>query len=173
MKISPFFNILLRNQITASLDTQTPIQIAFKLTFNILPLWESMTFFQGIAALHCCVSLYCPVKWISHTYTYISPLFWISFPFRSPQSTEKSSLYNKFLLVIYFLYTVVVASQVTQTVKNPSACNTGDPGLIPGTGRSPLDENNYLLQYSCLENSRDRGAWLQSMGLPSRIWLSD
>ena len=40
-----------------------------------------------------------------------------------------------------------------------SACNAGDPGLIPGLGRSPREENGYSLQYSCLENSMDRGAW--------------
>ena len=34
-----------------------------------------------------------------------------------------------------------------------SACNAGDPSSIPG------EENGYLLQYSCLENSMDRGAW--------------
>ena len=39
-----------------------------------------------------------------------------------------------------------------------SACNTGDPGSIPGSGRSPGEENGYPLQYSCLENSMDRGA---------------
>ena len=39
------------------------------------------------------------------------------------------------------------------------ACNTGDPGLIPGLGRSPGEGNDNLLQYSCLENPMDRGAW--------------
>ena len=33
------------------------------------------------------------------------------------------------------------------------------PDLIPGLGRSPEKENDYPLQYSCLENSMDRGAW--------------
>ena len=38
--------------------------------------------------------------------------------------------------------------------------NAGDEGLIPGSGRSPgVGNGNLLLQYSCLENSRDRGAW--------------
>ena len=37
-----------------------------------------------------------------------------------------------------------------------SACNAGDPGLISGSGRSPGEGNDYLLQYSCLKNSRDR-----------------
>jgi len=40
-----------------------------------------------------------------------------------------------------------------------STCNGGDLGLIPGSGRSPGEGNSYPLQYSCLENSMDRGAW--------------
>ena len=40
-----------------------------------------------------------------------------------------------------------------------SACNAGHLGSIPGLGRSPGEENDYPLQYSCLENSMDRGAW--------------
>ena len=39
------------------------------------------------------------------------------------------------------------------------ACNAGDVGLIPGLGRSPGERNGNALQYSCLENSMDRGAW--------------
>ena len=39
-----------------------------------------------------------------------------------------------------------------------SACNAGDLALISGLGRSPGEGNNYPLQYSCLENSMDRGA---------------
>ena len=38
-----------------------------------------------------------------------------------------------------------------------SACNVGDPGLIPGSGRSPGEGNGNPLQYSCLENPMDRG----------------
>ena len=38
-------------------------------------------------------------------------------------------------------------------------CNVGYLGLIHGLGRSPREGNSYLLQYSCLENSMDRGAW--------------
>ena len=40
-----------------------------------------------------------------------------------------------------------------------STRNVGDPGSIPGSGRSPGEGNGYPLQYSCLENSMDRGAW--------------
>ena len=40
-----------------------------------------------------------------------------------------------------------------------SAYNAGDLGLIPGLGRSPGEGNGNPLQYSCLENLMDRGAW--------------
>ena len=43
-------------------------------------------------------------------------------------------------------------------VKNPPA-NAGDVGLIPGLGRSPGEGNGNPLQYSCLKNPMDRGAW--------------
>ena len=39
------------------------------------------------------------------------------------------------------------------------SCNARDPGLIPGSGRSPWEGIGYRLQYSCLDNSMDRGAW--------------
>ena len=40
-----------------------------------------------------------------------------------------------------------------------STCNVGDMGSIPGLGRSPGEGNGYPPQYSCLENSMNRGAW--------------
>ena len=40
-----------------------------------------------------------------------------------------------------------------------SAYNAGDPGLIPGFGRSPGEGNGNQLQYSCLGNPMDRGTW--------------
>ena len=45
-----------------------------------------------------------------------------------------------------------------------SACNAGDWGLIPGSGRSPGEGNGNPLQYSCLENLTDRGAWWGTVG---------
>ena len=44
------------------------------------------------------------------------------------------------------------------------ACNAGDPGSIPGLGRSPGQGNGYPLQFSCLKNSMDRGAWWAPWG---------
>ena len=56
-----------------------------------------------------------------------------------------------------------------------SACNGGDPGLIPGSGRSPGEGNGNTLQYSCLENPMDRGAWWATVHgvTKSQIQLSD
>ena len=50
------------------------------------------------------------------------------------------------------------ASLVAQMLKNMPA-SAGDPASIPGSGRSPGEGNGNSLQYSCLENSMDRGAW--------------
>ena len=56
-----------------------------------------------------------------------------------------------------------------------SACNAGDPGSICGLGRSPGDGHGYPLQYSCLENSMDRGAWWATVHGVTKRWtrLSD
>ena len=60
---------------------------------------------------------------------------------------------------LIFPYQVVQASLVAQDSKE-SACNArGDPGFIPGLGRSPGEGHGNPLQYSCLENPMDRGAW--------------
>ena len=61
-------------------------------------------------------------------------------------------------------------------VKNPPANveDGRDVGLIPGSGRSPGEGNGNPLQYFCLENSMDRGAWLVSIHriTENRTWLS-
>ena len=49
-----------------------------------------------------------------------------------------------------------------------SACNAGDSSSIPGWGQSPGEDKGNPLQYSCLENPMDRGAWQgYSLGLQS------
>ena len=58
---------------------------------------------------------------------------------------------------------------MTQTVKNLPA-NAGDPGLIPGLGRSPGEENGSPLQYSCLESSMDRRAWQVIVHVVTESW---
>ena len=74
--------------------------------------------------------------------------------------------------VIGLLYLDVQASQVALVVKNPPA-NAGDVrdvGSIPGSGRSPGEGNGNLLQYSCLENTLDRGAWQATVHGVTKSW---
>ena len=56
-----------------------------------------------------------------------------------------------------------------------SAYNAGDLGSIPGSGRSPGEGNGNPLQYSCLENPMDRGAWWATIHGVAKSWtgLSD
>ena len=56
-----------------------------------------------------------------------------------------------------------------------SFCNAGDPGSIPGSGRFPGEGNGNPLQYSCLENSMDWGAWWAIVHgvTKSQTWLSN
>ena len=60
-------------------------------------------------------------------------------------------------------------------VRTESACSEGDPGAIPGPGRSPGIGNSNPLQYSCLENPMDGGAWRATVHgvAKSQTWLSD
>ena len=51
-----------------------------------------------------------------------------------------------------------------------SACNAGEPGLVPGLGRSPGEGHGHSLQYSCLENPMDREAWQAMVHLVSKSW---
>ena len=68
---------------------------------------------------------------------------------------------SSFCVVIWFEYAVIQISQAVLGVENPSA-NIGRlkrHRFDPWIGRSPGGEHGYLLQYSCLENPMDRGAW--------------
>ena len=67
-------------------------------------------------------------------------------------------------MIVYFLLEIVFTFHIYFKVlygseDKASACNAGDPGLIPGLGRSPGEGNGNPLQYSCLENHMDREAW--------------
>ena len=55
------------------------------------------------------------------------------------------------------------------SVGKEPACNAGDLGLIPGSGRSPAEGNGNPLQYSCLENPMDRGAWQATVHGVTRV----
>ena len=70
------------------------------------------------------------------------------------RSCERSSFYYP----IYILPLCRTGFPGGSVVKDPPA-NAGDASLIPELGRSPGEGNGNPLQYSCLENSMDRGAW--------------
>ena len=63
-----------------------------------------------------------------------------------------------FLNIDFFLIIVYLGFPGGSVVKNPPA-SAGDAGLIPGLGRSPGEGNGNPIQYSCLGNFMDRGAW--------------
>ena len=64
----------------------------------------------------------------------------------------------KYFLIFKYLSGLLRVSLVAHIVKNLPATQKTRV-LIPGLGRSPGEGNGYPLQYSCLENSMDRGAW--------------
>ena len=75
-----------------------------------------------------------------------------------------------FPVLCYGLWDIVFGLQVVPIKENKiiitggsdgkeSACNVGDSGLIPGSGKSPGEGNRNPLQCSCLENPMDSGAW--------------
>ena len=81
---------------------------------------------------------------------------------------------RKILIIRYYLEWIFLRDNSGSDGK-ASACNTGDPAWILGLGRSPGEQNGYPLQYSCLENSMDRGAWQPIVHgvAKSQTWLSD
>ena len=71
--------------------------------------------------------------------------------------TEKQALYNsKRYLEKYQTFLLVITGD---SEGKASAFNVGDQSSIPGSGRSPGEGNGKPLQYTCLENSMDGGAW--------------
>ena len=89
-------------------------------------------------------------------------------------------VYRHHTVYIHILQTYIYSVYIIYIIKyylrfKASACNTGDPGLIPGLGRSPGEENGSPLQYSCLENPMDREAWWATVLGVAKSWtrLSD
>ena len=71
---------------------------------------------------------------------------------------------SKLKLVLIFIcninaYFNAYVNQSFGSNSKESACKPEDPGLVPGSGKSPGEENGNPLQYSCLENSMDGGVW--------------
>ena len=71
-----------------------------------------------------------------------------------------------------FIVVLFRVSQVMLVVKNPpvNAGDIRDSGSIPGLGRSPGGGHDNPLQYSCLENPMDRGAWRATVHGVTKSW---
>ena len=63
------------------------------------------------------------------------------------------------ICLFFFIYLFFILYWTISSDGKESACNAGEPGSIPGLGRSPGERNGYPLRYSCLENSMDRRVW--------------
>ena len=69
-----------------------------------------------------------------------------------------------------FLFSQLLAQGFPcSSVGKESACNAGDPGSIPGSGRNPGEGNGNPLRYSCLENPMNRGAWQATVHGVARV----
>ena len=81
----------------------------------------------------------------------------------------------KFSDVSYYKSTIPIIKSACGSYGKESTCDTGDAGLIPGSGRSPGEGHGNPLQYAWLENSMDRGGWQTAVhGVSkSQTWLSD
>ena len=68
-------------------------------------------------------------------------------------------MYFHLKMKVYMFYFLLKMDFLGGSDGKEPACNSGDPGSIPGSGRSPGEGNGNPLQYSCLKNSMDRGDW--------------
>ena len=73
---------------------------------------------------------------------------------------------------IFNTFLAINTSQVVLVIKNPrdNAGDKRDAGSIPGSGRAPGEGNGNPLQYSCLENPMDRGAWRATVHRVTESW---
>ena len=101
----------------------------------------------------------------------------VPLPFLNPAWTSGSSRFmNSWrlawrILSITLLECEMSASFPGSSDGKASAYNAGDLGSIPGSGRSPGEGNGNPLQYSCLENSMDQGAWWATVNGVAKSWI--
>ena len=72
---------------------------------------------------------------------------------------EESEARLKSISAQWFTFRFTLFTKCHGSDGKESACNTGNPGSVPGSGRSPGGGNGNPLWYSCLKNPRDRVAW--------------
>ena len=134
------------------------------------------------ASVHMVAKSWTQLKWLSTYIIWMETEYLSKFLFSANFYFEHSQIYRKILITqwihkffhlnsptIYplpILFILLYSKDLTSPIGSTggsdgkeSACNTGDLGLIPGFGRSPGKGNGNPLQYFCLENPMDRGAW--------------
>ena len=126
--------------------------------------------------------LCCPFLLLPSIFSSISGSFPISWLFTSGgQSIGTSASASVHLMNIQGWFLLELTALISLLSKGPSrvcsstivkesACNAGDLGLIPGSERSSWEGNGSPLQYSCLENSLDRGAWWAIVHGVTKSW---
>ena len=77
-------------------------------------------------------------------------------------------------LIKYFCFLCITSvfndPSQTEFISKQSTCQAGDPAMIPGSGRCPGEGNGNPLQYSCLGNPMDRGAWQATIYGVTKDW---
>ena len=137
-----------------------------------------------------CLTLCDPMDCIVHGILQARILEWVAFPFSRGSSqpwdqTQVSCILGRFFTSWATRKAIMDWSDLAAgaarrlprwlRLKNLSAMSTGDVSLIPGSERSPGEGNGNTLQYSCLENFMDKGAWWARVhGIAkSGTWLRD
>ena len=144
-------------------DSPTYLDVTFSLYPQLWKICQSVFRSSSeIVVLYLVVILVCPWKEVSGGSSSFATLIWTpqDLLVLSPKSDHHISPHGERLTLkkLKKFFFIQVGFPGGSDGKE-SACNTGDPGSIPESGRSPREGNGYPLQYSCLENSLDRGAW--------------
>ena len=109
--------------------------------------------------------LLCKICWLAGTFPSSNPIWHSSKAVFYNITGKKHSQTERFTNEMFPL----LFSFPCGSAGKESTCNVGDLGSIPGWGRSPGEGNRYLLQYACLENFRDKGAWQVSVHGSQRV----
>ena len=97
----------------------------------------------------------------------------LSHPYTTTGKTitlTRRTFFGKVISLLFNMLSRLVIGFPSGSENKASACNAGDPGSIPGLGRCPREANGNPLQYSCLENPMDRGAWWATVHGVSKSW---
>ena len=101
--------------------------------------------------------------------------FWNNYQVKEPELAYWRMTDRSWVIPVTFANSLPIGRFPGGSDGKDSACNVGDLGSIPGLGRSPWEGNGNPLQYSCLENPMDGGAWQATVHgvAKSQTWLNN